>query len=189
MTDVLRLIPLEVMKSLSKKDLITLLEGEQAIRSKFQIEIDHLRSAHKGLEDQILEINGKYIKLKSMIFDRSSEKSKKDDSEPEAGDNNNPPKKGKRRPKKRKKSSKNLTEKYPNLPIVEQTVSFEERVDCPCCQAQMSGSGMSAVVEFLDITPKKYSIIRQSREKYRCGKCHGSPVSYTHLTLPTIYSV
>lgn len=170
MIDPLSLIPVEKMKALPKHDLVALLEGEQAIRFKMQEELDRLKSAYKILEDEIVEINGKYIKIKHRMFAPSSEKSKGETS----GKSNTVGKKGAGSGKKRRKSSKNLTEKYPNVPVVDQNISFAEVVVCPCCQANMSVSGMGEVTEYLDVTPRKYTIVRQKREKYRCQKCHGS---------------
>ena len=168
MTDALRTISVEVLKSLSKSDLVTLMEGEQELRANFQAEIDRLKSIHKELEDQVLQVNGKYIRLKNKLFGRSSEKSLNN----QRPVNETKPKK--KRNSKKRKSSKRLTEKYPNLPIVDQTVSFDEKVECACCQSQMKNSGLSEVVEYLDVTPKKYSIIRQRREKYRCSTCYSA---------------
>jgi len=42
---------------------------EQEIRQRLQSEIDLLRSANKLLEDQVIEVNGKYIRLKNKIFE------------------------------------------------------------------------------------------------------------------------
>ena len=141
------------------------LQGEQEIRVKLQEENDQLRSACKILEEQTIEVNGKYIKLKNMIFGKSSEKELK----------KGPVKKGRRTtPKKRKKYTKKPSEKYPNLPIIDQLVAFADGAQCDCCQANMTESGLGEVVEFLDVTPRKYSIIRQRREKYRCDKCYST---------------
>ena len=76
MTDALRIIPVDILKSLDKKDLITLLVGEQDIRQKMQAEIEPLKSVNENLKDQVIEVNGKYVRLKSKICERSSEKSR-----------------------------------------------------------------------------------------------------------------
>jgi len=170
-TDALRIIPVDILKSLDKKDLITLLEGEQDIRQKMQTEIELLKSANENLKDQVIEVNGKYVRLKSKIFERSSEKSR------DPVTKKDPKRKKSTSPKARKRTQKSLSEKYPNTPIVEQNISLTEEPNCPCCQDQMSDSGLTEVTEYLEVTPKKYSIIRQQRVKYRCQKCYGSLVT------------
>ena len=63
--------------------------------------------------------------------------------------------------------------RYPDAIVVEKEVNFEGSRACPCCGEEMVDSGMREVSESLEVIPKKYIIVRESREKLRCGKCHG----------------
>ena len=76
--------------------------------------------------------------------------------------------------------------------IVEHDLTDEEK-RCSCgCEKQHIGDEVS---EQLDIVPAVIQVLQHRRKKYACKNCEGQlqtaslPVSYTHLTLPTIYSV
>ena len=45
----------------------------------------------------------------------------------------------------------------------------------------MEDSGLTEVSEYLTVEPKKYTIVRQVRHKYRCRCCHGSIVTTPQL--------
>ena len=85
--------------------MITLLVGEQDIRQKMQAEIELLKSANENLKDQVIEVNGKYVRLKSKICERSSEKSR------DPVGNKDPKRKKGVSPRKRKRTQKSLSEK------------------------------------------------------------------------------
>ena len=67
--------------------------------------------------------------------------------------------------------------RYPDAMVVEKEVKHEGSRACPCCGEKMVDSGMREVSELLEVIPKKYIIVRESREKLRCRKCHGGMVT------------
>lgn len=175
---VLAIIPDKIIESLSKKDLIVLLQGEQSIRVQMQGVIDKLSNEKKILEEEIYEINGKYIRLKSFVFNRSSEKSPQESTSPKKNEDEKEKTSNPKNPLDKNgrvvgKKNKSLPERYPNLPVIEQEVEFDTAPECSCCQSKMQFSGMTEDSEFLDVKPKQYRIIRRKRQKFRCLKCHG----------------
>jgi len=64
--------------------------------------------------------------------------------------------------------------RYPDAPLIERTIEFQAMPKCSCCGSDMKDSGMTEDSEFLTVIPKQYLVIRQKRQKVRCGKCHGS---------------
>ena len=169
MENILRPIPEELLLSCSRKDLLVLLRGEQSIRQQLQAEIQRLNLLQKNLEEELLEIEGQYVRVKNKIFGKSSEKTARED----AGDDSPPKDSSDKNPKKpRDLSRKLLSERYPNAEILEKKIEFETPPACRSCGSEMSESGMFEVSESLEIIPKKYRIVRQMRCKYRCA-CHG----------------
>jgi transposase len=68
---------------------------------------------------------------------------------------------------------KKPSERYPDLPINERCVIEDPAPSCPCCNKEMTASGMTEDSEQLTVIPKKYEILRQMRMKYRCS-CQGA---------------
>jgi len=190
---VLKIIPTNILKGLSKQDLVTLLEGEQSLRQQMQVALDRIAREKKILEEEIYDIGGKYIKLKSFVFDRSSEKSAKESKAQteEKAQTEDPVKADaggkKERPSGRK--NKSLKERYPNLPVVEQTVEFASPPNCSCCQSSMLFSGMTEDSEFLDVEPRKYRIVCRRRQKFRCTNCHGEIKTAPNLRIKVTIQV
>lgn len=74
-------------------------------------------------------------------------------------------------------TTKQLSQRYPNAPIQIETIGFAEPPCCPQCGKGMQDSGMTEDSEYLTTAPKEYIIVRQKRQKHRCGKCHSSIVT------------
>ncbi len=68
---------------------------------------------------------------------------------------------------------KKPSERYPNLPIRERCVVQDPPPSCPCCNLEMTASGMTEDSEQLTVIPKKYEILKLMRMKYRCS-CQGA---------------
>lgn len=68
---------------------------------------------------------------------------------------------------------KQLSERYPNIPIRTETIAIDPPPCCGECQQTMFDSGMREESEQLTVIPKKYEIINQSRIIYGCN-CHGA---------------
>lgn len=104
------------------------------------------------------------LNIKSKLFGRSSEKSKK-----------------KEKDKKERKSSRKRvllpSERYPNIDVIEKEVTLDQLPSCPCCNNEMSDSGLTEDSEYLTVIPKRYYVVKQKRTKYRCSGCHGAIVT------------
>ena len=162
MHPLLQPIPEEQLKTLSKRDLLIVARGEQQIRLQMQAELERLEALKKELEDKIVQIDGRFVTIRHRLFGQSSEKS----SSPEKSPQPSPC-------KKRGPSKKAPSERYPNVPVVEQTVAFEKAPCCRGCGEKMAQSTMTESSEHLTVIPKQFLIVRQYREKYRCQRCHG----------------
>lgn len=183
MNNILRQIPEHLLPKCSRRDLLTLIRGEQSIRMQMQEELDRLRAEKKALEEQVLEIEGQYVRVKNRLFGKSSEKSPisdNDESEkypisnndenegkkPDNSDNNDTKKKAK------DPTTRLPSERYPNADIIEKELKFDIAPNCKSCGLNLIESDMTEVSEYLTVIPKKHIITRQIRHKYRC-KCHG----------------
>lgn len=157
-----------MLQELRRDELYTLIEGEQNLRKQMQEELDLIKSRYSELEESVLDIQGKFVRLKAKIFGRSSEKlgPKKGGASDSRGKNG-------RQNQKREKFSKLPSERYPNAPIIEKDLSLVEPPICSECHDVMQDSGMRETTEYLTVEPRKFTIIRQHRHKYRC-RCHSS---------------
>jgi transposase len=144
---------------LTRKELILLLRLEHQIRVTLEGYVHEL-------QEKVLEINGQLFRIRSKMFDPSSEKTPKPTG-----------KKGTGNPKPRSKTNLLPSERYPEAEIVEKHITYETPPNCTCCGGIMTDSGMTEVSENLTVIPKKYMIVRQHRHKYRCSGCHGSLVT------------
>ncbi len=132
------------------------------------VEAELLRVLEENYKFRELETRGEQLRLlleeqmkalKDAEFGASSERYKK----PEESEKQNTP------PKPRIKKP---SERYPNIPVREQEILMDPAPSCSCCGKLMEDSGMREESEQLNVIPKKYEILRQSRAKYRC-RCHG----------------
>jgi transposase len=141
-----------------------------------QEEVDRLKAEKRSLEEQVLEIEGQYVRIKNKIFGKSSEKSPSPEPPQNTESDDEKKNKGKKENKENKNeeggASKRPSGRYKNAEIIEKELEFETLPSCRSCGLDMVDSGMCEVSEYLTVTPKKYSIIRQIRHKYRC-QCHG----------------
>lgn len=166
MDNILQPISRSILEGLNKTQLLTLIEGEQNIRTQLEAQVSALKAAHGQLEEEILNIEGKYVRLKKRLFCPSTEKSPKPQE-----------KKTKKTKSPRKKTTRLPSERYPNLPIEEVELEYEQLPDCQSCGKDMAGTNMFEISEMLTVTPKKYHITRQFRKKYRCSCCHSALVT------------
>jgi transposase len=63
---------------------------------------------------------------------------------------------------------KRPSERYPNIPVREVSITITPAPSCESCGKQMSDSGMTEDSEQLTVIPKKHEIIRTKRAIYRC---------------------
>lgn len=159
--------PSERLTQFSKSELIEFVKQQQDVIAAFQRKIDEIQKRYNFKEQEHLTINEQYIVLKNKLFGRSSEKLPSN-NQTNSSDNTK---------KENKKRVLLPSQRYPETPILEQDIEFENLPKCPCCEDEMQDSGMTEDSEHLTVIPKKYLIIRQKRHKYRCCNCHGSIVT------------
>jgi transposase len=79
--------------------------------------------------------------------------------------------------KEREDVTKRPSERYPDAPVHVEKIDLPEAPPCPCCGDVMVDSGMTENSESISVREKKFIVIEQQREKYRCVKCHGAIVT------------
>jgi transposase len=153
------------IKNLSseEKDKLILLQ-QQSMKLLAQ-ENEKLRKLANQPRQVELLLKDQLLIITNELFGSSSEKSKveKDKKEPQK------PKK-QRAPPVLKPSLR-----YPDLPIVESRVEYPKgrEPECSLCEADLKPMGVTEDSEYVTVTEKTYTIVRQKRAKYRCDKCHG----------------
>lgn len=147
----------------------TIATQQQTISSQTS-EINKLKECSRELEDRVVEINGQLVILRHKLYGKSTEKKNKSEA--------NKSKPNKKSPKARSKRDKSkLSEKYEELPIMEQHIELQVMPTCSSCQKQLQDSGMTEDSEMLHVIPAKFLIIRQMRHKYRCTGCHSQLIT------------
>jgi transposase len=142
---------------LSREDLIeqnTVLESELLVAFR---EIYRLKNQNLTEEQLRLIIFEQLKDLRDTTFGSSSERYKK----PEV----------KKTPKPPGPKPKLPSERYPNVPVREELVPFDEVPMCDACGKALVDSGMTEDSEQLNVIPKKFEIVRWVRPKFRCS-CH-----------------
>lgn len=143
---------------LTREDLIqknSLLEGELFLAFK---EIYRLKNQSLTDEQLKLVMAEQLGDLQSTIYGASSERYKKPNKSKE-------PKDSLPRPKL-------PSERYPNIPVRNELVPFDEVPTCDACGKNLVDSGMTEESEQLNVIPKRFEIINWVRPKFRCS-CHG----------------
>lgn len=157
-------IPCDKFDLLSKNEIIELCKGYQDFNLQLINQNKKLVNKLLAGEQKSFSLGEQLINIKNKLFGKSSEKSqKKKKSTP----SKSPAKKRVRLP----------SERYPNLDIIEKEVTLDQLPVCPCCEAQMSDSGMTEDSEYLTVIPKRYYVVKQKRHKYRCGGCQGAIIT------------
>lgn len=148
-------------ETFSKDILISRLEFfEQECVHAFR-EIYRLKNQNLTDTQIALLLQEQLAAAQKALYSSSSERYKKKNSEKEIPSTAKPEKPRTKRP----------SERYPNVPVREQTVAMDPIPDCTSCGKGMVDSGMSETSEQLTVIPKKFEIILQKRVKYRCS-CH-----------------
>lgn len=157
-------IQFENISNSTKIDQLT----KEELTQKYHVVVDELaRVVKENYELRNLKISDEQLKfilqeqladLQNSLFGSSSERYKKPEDK----------KKEKSEPKPRIKQP---SERYPNIPVREELVPFDEVPLCDACGKVMTDSGMTEESEQLTVIPKKFEIIRWVRPKFRCS-CH-----------------
>lgn len=142
---------------LSREDLIeqnTVLESELLVAFR---EIYRLKSQNLTDEQLRLILFEQLKDLRDTRFGSSPERYKKPEE--------------KKAPKPPGPKPKLPSERYPNVPVREELVPFDEVPMCDACGKALVDSGMTEDSEQLNVIPKKFEIVRWVRPKFRCS-CH-----------------
>jgi transposase len=157
---------LEIFKSLNstkfdhltREDLIeknSILESELFLAFK---EIYRLKNQNLT-DDQLKLVMAEQLgELQSTIYGASSERYKKSDKQKE--------------PKIPAPRPKLPSERYPNIPVRNELLPFDDIPTCDACGKVLTDSGMTEESEQLNVIPKRFEIINWVRPKFRC-QCHG----------------
>jgi transposase len=147
------------LENFSKKELI----------QKYQLIADELARVvkenyalrnQKITDEQLNFIVAEQLsELQNTMFGASSERYKK-------------PEDTKKKSEPPKPRVKLPSERYPNIPVREELVPFDEIPMCDACGKALTDSGMTEESEQLNVIPKKFEIIRWVRPKFRCS-CNG----------------
>lgn len=146
------------LENFSKIELIekySVLESELSRVIKENYQLRQIQITDEQLKFIMEEQLGE---LRDAMFGASSERYKKPEDK----------KKEKSEPKPRIKQP---SERYPNIPVREELVPFDDVPMCDACGKVMTDSGMTEESEQLTVIPKKFEIIRWVRPKFRCS-CH-----------------
>jgi transposase len=152
---ILKPLSADQLETLSKSDLLILLQHEQELRAFYQ-------GHAEIMEEKFFQVAGQLFRIKSKIFSPKSEKS--------------PHNYGSSRDRKKDgpNDHKRLpSERYPQAKIIEESIEAVDLPRCKCCGEEMQDSGMSETTEYLTVIPKDYAVVQQVRHKYRCKSCHG----------------
>lgn len=153
-------ITAEDASRLTFDEQIKFIELQQDIIKQQRKEISRLIKLYESKGEQTLLLDNQYILLKNKVFGRSSEKSNI--------------KKEKKKEKGTKRKRVLLpSERYPNIPIKEEELTFIEPPKCKTCGNQMKDTGLIEVSEHLTVIPAKYMVVRQKKHKYGCQCCYG----------------
>ena len=156
------IIPTEKFDLLTKEELVILFKGEQKMRLHFQREHARMQALNEELKQKSFVVEEQLITIKNKLFGKSSERSPKSQAAEVSGN------------KSKKKRILLPSERYPNTPLIERDITFDKMPICDCCGNEMEDSGMTEDSEYLTKIPAQYYVVRQKRQKCRCGKCHGS---------------
>ena len=143
---------------LTREDLIqknSLLEDELFLAFK---EIYRLKNQNLTDEQLKLVMQEQLGELQNTIYGASSERYKK-------------PANKDKEPKTPASRPKLPSERYPNIPVRNELVPFDEIPMCDACGKKLVDSGMTEESEQLNVIPKRFEIINWVRPKFRCS-CH-----------------
>lgn len=162
--------PISKFDSFSREELVKrqlLLEDEVERLVK---ELYELRQITVSDEQLKLITTEQLAALNETLYGASSERYRKPDLK-------------KKPPLDPKPRIKKPSERYPNVPVREVSLTLSPPPGCGVCGKSMSDSGMTEDSEQLTVIPKKFEIIRYKRSIYRCG-CQACMV--TALAAPKI---
>lgn len=150
---------------LTPEDKDRFLEAQSRVIEDLSRENKLLKNRREELKQRTLCLDEEFITIKGKVVETSLQPNtvKPKSSESEDG----------KKKKTKKKKVQLPSERYPDAEVIEQEIAFEQDPSCSCCGERMCFSGMHEVCEYVTVTPAVFRVIRQKRQKYRCGSCHG----------------
>ena len=155
-------VPMHRLEHLQKDELLNYIDLQQKALFTLSEKIKKIELNTNQFEQKSILLDEQLIQMKNKLFGKSSEKSNS------SGNNRKPLK---RKPKRKKVQLP--SERYPNIPVKERLIDFDESPKCSCCGDQMENSGLTEDSEYLDKKPATYRVIKQKRAIYKCTTCHG----------------
>lgn len=158
-------INLDCESRLTKLDLYS---REELVSKYTTLELEYFRSVqeiyrlkNQNLTDEQLKLvmEERLFELNRAIYGASSERYKK-------------PVKKEKIPVPPKPRPKLPSQRYPNVPVREELLPFDDIPTCDACGENLTDSGMTEESEQLNVIPKQFEIVRYVRPKFRCS-CHG----------------
>jgi transposase len=140
---------------------------EDLISRQQLLEEENLRLVRENYELRQIQITDEQLKLitaeqlsalNEALYGASSERYKKPETK-------------KKSEEPAKPRIKKPSERYPNIPVREVSITIDPIPNCTTCGKKMSDSGMTEDSEQLTVIPKKYEILKHKRSIYRCS-CH-----------------
>ena len=153
-------IPCDKYDVMSKGNIVTLFKGAEKTIAHLRSELKRLSRESKSFKQKSFFVEEEVVFLRKKLFGKSTEKTKLKGV-------------GKKGDVSGKRKIQRPSSRYPNAPVIERDIDFDESPQCGHCGDQMKDSGMTEDSEVLTVIPKKFLIVKWKRHKYRCG-CHGN---------------
>ena len=164
-------VPIEKFQTLSKDQLIQYIQGMDDLNRQLTRMNARLKRRAEELEDKTVLLCDQLIAVKNELYAKSSEKIAA--PETATGGDLDPPSADRGEKKPSRQRVRLPSERYPDAPLIERHVRFENPPPCQCCGTPLSDSGMTEDREFITKIPEQFYVVREKRHKYGCGTCHG----------------
>jgi transposase len=138
---------------------------EDFIKRQLLLEEELVRVVRENYELRQIQLTDEQLKLitaeqlgalNEALYGASSERYKKPENKKKSDEPSKP-------------RVKKPSERYPNIPVREVSLTVDPIPGCSACGKQMSDSGMTEDSEVLTVIPKKFEILKYKRSIYRCS--------------------
>ena len=158
------------MDHLTREELIQRIEIQTEVQALMKKAIEELSALANLKSQEHLTIKDQLVIIKNKLFGKSSEK-RPLPSDIEKAESENLAQNKSKLPKVLLPSLR-----YPNIPLQESHIAFEEGKEpcCKLCEGTLKPmKDQTENSEWISVTQKVYFVKRSMRQKYRCAKCHG----------------
>lgn len=151
------------LETLNREQLLELAEQQQKANEYFRAVISLVtEKLTKLAEQEKIMLRDELLVIKRKFYSSSSEK-RFFEKKPE--------------PKERKEKEGPKvclpSDRFPDIPFIEEDIDFEKTPTCKLCESTMVDMGVTEDAEYVTVTQKVFHIIKSQRHKYRCKSCHG----------------